>query len=719
MENSFLKFQLMDLRKVKCLLFTSLPRPKEMKFFLLKEDEEPVRLKILKTSSINYISLFELELPAPYEFGKNYSISLVNFAPQPIDLSHVPQFKEFDDWFYYDGDDLGAIYYKDHTDFALWAPLATNVTLKIYHKGHYEYHLMTRSDKGVYRVRLDGDYLNAKYLYRVNNFGTVVESTDLYDRGTSANSKYSGVVDINAIKEMGEVPLKTHIKNYVDAIIYEVGIRDFTEQQGGTDVVNKGKYLGFIEEGRKTKGGHPAALDYLTFLGITHVQLNPVIDFATVDDLDVKKKYNWGYDPISFFALEGSYSLDPETPMTRLKEFKQMVNKLHEKDIGVILDVVYNHIYEHTYSHFEKIVPNYFFRRSQMGYYSNASGCGDDFASERKMGRKMIVDSMQYFVDVFGVDGYRFDLMGLLDIDTVKEGFKKCKKIKKDVMMYGEGWNMGMELPYEKKACSDNSSKLEEFGFFNDSVRDILKGPTFKDAITQKGYINGDINYAYGLKYALFGGVLDINYNARFMDANQSINYAECHDNNTLYDKLVFSNPDEDEATLLKRINLTNKLLSVMFGVPFYHMGQEIGLSKLGNDNTYNILDINKMNWSLIDERFNMVNIFKDAIKVRKHYNLYRLHTKEELESAIEYYEYEGLFIYTSKNPKLIDDKNDTYIVIINPVDKMIPFELDGDYLLVLGSSGLNTELDLRVRNINVPPISLTIFVKRKEDAQK
>ena len=718
MKDTFIKFQLIDMNHVKCLLFTSIPRARELKFTLIKEGELPSKLEIVKSSSMNYINIFELRLPAPFEFGKEYGINLLHLPTQPIDVSLATTFREFDEMFNYDGDDLGSTYYKDHTEFNIWAPLASNVELKLFKnkKENPIYYRLKRTEKGVYRIFVPGDLLNARYLYCVTNSGATLETTDPYAKGVSTNSICSGVVDIAAIKEMGKIPLKTIYKNYVDASIYEVGIRDFTEQEKTTDIVNKGKYLGFIEEGRKTSKGHPAGLDYLSNLGISHVQLNPVIDFGSVDDADVGKKYNWGYDPISFFALEGSYSSHPEIPMERLVEFKKLVNKLHERNIGVVLDVVYNHIYEFVTTHFEKVVPNYFFRRSSVGLIASASGCGNDFASERFMVRKMIVDSLKYFTEVFDVDGFRFDLMGLLDIDTMKEGYKVCHDIKPNMMFYGEGWNMGMELPYEKKACSDNADKLPQYAFFNDSVRDIVKGPTFRDAISQKGYINGDLNYAFGLKYVLFGGAANVSYNARYMDANQSINYIECHDNNTLYDKLVFSNPDEDQETLFKRIKLANALISTIFGVPFYHMGQEIGLSKNGNDNTYNVLHVNDMNWDLVDERYEMVEALKEVLAYRKNTPLYSLHSRDDILGAIEYFDYEGLFIYTCKKPELINGFEEL-VVMYNPQSKAVPYEFDTDYLLVYGTNAVkDPSIKTYTRNPLISPTSVVIFAKEKED---
>ena len=718
MQNSYVKFKLSELNKVRALIFTNAPRTTDLKFTLFKEGDTPKPLKISKSSSMPSVAIFELELPSNYEFGKEYSIHMSNYVNQVIDLCDVPHFPEFDKLFNYDGDDLGARYSKEETKFALWAPLASKVVLKIsVNREEFVFHNMERSEKGVYRLTLKGDYLNARYTYLVTNSGVTLESTDPYGYGASANSNHSGVVDIDAIKKMKNVKPKNKIENYVDSVIYEVGIRDFTEQNNDTtDIVNRGKYLGFIEEGRKTKGGHPAGLDYLVSLGVTHVQLNPVIDFGSVDDIDMNKKYNWGYDPISMFALEGSYSLHPEIPMERLVEFKTMVNKLHSKNIRVILDVVYNHIYEYVSSCYEKIVPNYYFRRRHDGFIANASGCGDDVASEKYMVSKMIKDSMKYFVEVFDVDGYRFDLMGLIDIDTLKGGYKRCKEIKEDIMMYGEGWNMGMELPYEKKGCSDNADKLPMYGFFNDSYRDIIKGPTFKSEITKKGYVNGDINYAYGLKYALFGSTININYEPRYKDANQSINYAECHDNNTLFDKLSYSNPDEDSEILLKRVKLANSIIATSFGVPFYHMGQEIGLSKKGHDNTYNVLDINKMDWRLVDERYEMVKTFIDLIKYRKTVPLYHLHKRSDLEGVVEFVEPgNGLFITKCKKKSLIRDHKEL-LVIYNPNNKAITYDLDDDYTVIFHGSGFYPTKDLNLKHVMVPPVSMMALIKwRKE----
>ena len=715
MKNSFIKAQLTSLKTFQVMVFTNVPRTNDISFTVFKDPKDEGRkVKLIRQSGSNLVNIFELELPENYEFGKQYYVGLTSFNPQPIDVNNAIYFPEFEELFNYHGDDLGATYYKDHTEFAVWAPLATKVVLKIARsRDKYEYFEMKRSAKGVYRYNLEGDQLNLRYSYLVTNDGVTRESTDPYAKGASTNSFFSAVVDYESVKKMPKIAPKNEVKNYVDAVIYEVGIRDFTEQnEKATNIVNHGKYLGFVEDNRKTSGGHPAGLDYLKYLGITHVQLNPVIDFGTVDDVDMNKKYNWGYDPISMFALEGSYSLHPEIPQERLVEYRTMINKLHKANIRVIMDVVYNHTYNYLTSCYEKIVPQFYFRRAHNGVFACASGCGNDFASEKYMVRKMITDSLKYFVDVFDVDGFRFDLMGLSDIETINKGVKDCRRLKKDLMFYGEGWNMG-DLPFEKKACTDNAREMPDVGFFNDTYRDIIKGATFDKSA--KGYVGGDINYAFGMKFAITGSTIDFNYNARFIDANQSINYAECHDNNTLYDKLTFSNPDEDEETLLARVRLTNGIIATSIGVPFYHMGQEIGQSKKGLDNTYNVLGVNKMDWHLVDERFEMVNYLKAMIAYRHELECGIPHTKADIQAGTSIYERDGgMFLEINDLPKKA--KYSKQVVVVNPTTKAIEMNPEDKYELIVGTHGVaNPKHTNKNLIVSIPPLATIVIGQRRK----
>lgn len=710
MKNSYIKAQLTSLDTITVLVFSTTPRPYKTMFYLQCEGNEPIALSVKRSSGSNLINLFDLALPFPYDFSKSYSISVTGFAPQHVDTSDAVYFPEFDEMFSYYGNDLGSIYSKEETTFALWAPLSINVLLSLENdKGEFISYKMSREEKGVYRITIKGDLLNRKYRYIINNNGVISATNDPYGKGVSLNSEYSAVVDIEQIKNMGIVTPKTPFKEYVDAIIYEVNVRDFTEQNNGvTNIKNKGKYLGFVEEGRKTINGHPAGLDYLKYLGVTHVQLNPVIDFGSVYD-ENDHVYNWGYDPISMFSLEGSYSLHPEIPMERLIEFKTMINKLHEADIRVNLDVVYNHTYKDICSCYEKILPQYFFRRKNDGSYSNACGCGNDIASERIMVRKMIIDSLNYFVNVYDLDGFRFDLLGLIDVDTINTAYESLKKKKENIMLYGEGWNMG-EMPIEKKACIENAYKLPHIAFFNDTFRDIVRGPVFDKP--KKGYITGDISYKDGMKYAYFASSLDLIYKPRFINANQSLNYVECHDNNTLFDKIMDSNPNLSKETQLKICKLANAMTVVSYGIPFIHMGQEIGQSKKGLDNTYNLLNINMLDYRLIDERFEMVAFLKDLISFRKTHKSFSSFLKDDLTNNNEIFENDGALYFMSKN-----DNNDYphLLFCFNPTDHIVTYDFGSDIEMIFADSGILNKPIIQ-QNAMFSPYSFSIITKKKED---
>ena len=707
---SYLKAKLMSWRKISVVLFTDIPRPENIKVVIYKNDRILKKESISRLNSMNRVYVFDISLEEDYELGCSYRLLLETFPIVNIDISDVVDFPDFDERYAYDGDDLGAIYQKDFTTFAVWAPLAESLFLRLISpNGETILEPMERTEKGVYRLKVPGNLLNYKYHYIVNNNGVSYEVNDPYAKGTSLNSEYSVVINFEQLLKQKRIPLKTPFHQYVDALIYETNIRDMNDGNNN-NVVNKGKYLGFVEENRKTTGGHPAGLDYLKYLGITHVQLQPVLDFDSPDDQDTRKWYNWGYDPISFFALEGSYSLKPEDAMTRLNEFRTMVDKLHQNDIRVVIDVVYNHIYQYETSVFEKLVPHYYFRKRRNGFLSNASGCGNDFASERKMVRKIIVDSVIYLFKYFDIDGLRFDLMGLLDIATVKLAYQKAKEYKSDLIFYGEGWEMGDELPPEQRANKANYESLKEFGFFNDTYRDIVKGPSSPFNLHEKGYICGNVSYAHGLDYAFHAGVLNLSYKPMFNNANQSINYLECHDNNTLYDKLIVSNAKEEEKTLLDRVTLANSILLLSFGVPLVHMGQEIGQSKDGLDNTYKTLGVNNLDYHLVDERFDMVNRFRLLNILRRKLGYSKLFTSEDIKDFFEISHWDnGVYVLSAKNKNVINHEKE-FVIMFNPTDKAVSFELD-DYYTVL--EGLNEKQMIKIKNGFLPGCNLLMLFKK------
>ena len=691
------------------MVFSSAQFDNSLAFHLFIDGKRAYSPTIVRRTANKDIYLFRLELKEPYDFSKRYHLSLYNFPMQIIDVSNAIEFKEFDTMFSYAGDDLGSTYTPEETTFVVWAPLSPSVVLKIENDNHeFEQYPMVRADRGTYRLTLKGDYKNRLYNYLVENNGVVRETTDVYGKGSSLNSQHSAVIDFNKVNRLGKVAFANANLKPVESVIYEVHIRDFTEDKN-TDVVEKGKYLGFVEEGRLTKKRHPAGLDYLSFLGITHVQLQPIHDVNNVPEDNPKLRYNWGYDPCNYFALEGAYSSHPEIPASRIEEFKTMVNKLHERNIGVIIDVVYNHCYEWLYTCFEKTVPGYYFRKKRDGIFSSCSGCGNDIASERPMVRKMIVDSVKYLFEEFDIDGLRFDLMGLLDITTMKEVETAVRAIKPNAFLYGEGWNMGMQIPESERASSDNADKLPGYGFFNDAYRDIIKGPTFPDKITEKGFANGNLDYYFGLEYIMNGSVRDMLYRHKFNDANQSINYAECHDNNTLFDKFVKSNPDEDEETLYQRVQLTNYLILLSFGVPFFHMGQEIGQSKLGLDNTYNLLKINNMQWNLVDQNFEMVTHFAQRVKLRRLCPNIMLSNPDQIKEVYTFSKLDSGLVTIDVNEKYGDSRFPELKIYINALNTPVNVDFDSDRKILVV---LDSKKNITAKNLTISPLIVAITYK-------
>ena len=710
MSSTFLKAKLVSWRKIHVVLFTDIPRPNQVVVTLYKDGEIYKKENISKINSVLHLYFFDISLNEDYELGADYQLLLDTFPLNIIDTSEATDFPDFDDRYYYEQDDLGSIYSKEATTFTVWAPLATSATLKLISPNDEITLLaMNREDKGIYRLKVSGDLLNYKYHYIVNNNGVVSECNDIYAKGTSLNSEYSVVIDYDSLLKKPKYAPNIKIDHYVNSVIYETHIRDINEDNYN-DVINKGTYLGFVETNRKTVGGHPAGLDYLKYLSITHVQILPILDFDSPNDLDNKAWYNWGYDPISFFALEGSYSLHPEEAMSRLLEFREMVDTLHKNDIRLVMDVVYNHIYQYEKSDFEKLVPHYYFRKRRNTLLANASGCGDDFASERKMVRKIIVDSVKYLFSHFDIDGMRFDLMGLLDIETMNAVYEAAKAIKDDIIMYGEGWVMGEELPAEKKANKENASKLMNYAFFNDTYRDIIKGPSSPYNLHERGYICGNVDYKFGVDYAFHACVLDLSYDHQYDSANQSINYLECHDNNTLFDKLLVSNSGEEEKSLLQRVSLANTILLLSFGVPLIHMGQEIGLSKDGLDNTYKTLKVNNLDYRLVDERFDMVNRFRLMNILARKLKYKNLFKREDLANFFEISHLEnGLYSLKAYDKHIIDDEK-VFLILFNPCTESISFELD-DYYTVL--EGVDKNKEIQIKNGFLPGINVMLLFKK------
>ncbi|MCX7710277.1 MAG: type I pullulanase [Clostridia bacterium] len=551
--------------------------------------------------------------------------------------------KEFHEAYYYDGNDLGCTYSKEETSFRVWAPLAEKAALVLYRYGDacsgeegisYE---MKRDVKGTWCITLEGDRKGLYYTYKVTNHGVEEEAADPYAKACGVNGDRSAVVDLSLTDPDGwlqdRLPSFTGIE---DAIIYELHIRDLA-MDPNSGIRNIGKYIEFLEEGTKGPDGIATGVDHLKELGITHLHILPTYDFGSIDEKTLyKNNFNWGYDPKNYNIPEGSYATDPYDPATRIREFKQMVQALHKHGIRIVFDGVYNHTHENIKSWFHKIVPGYYYRMTSDGWFHNGSGCGNETASERSMFRKYMIDSVKYWAREYHIDGFRFDLMGLHDIDTMNEIRKELSKINPGILLFGEGWDLG-NLTRECRAIQAHADRMPGIGFFNDNVRDNLKGPW--SYAGGHGFVDGEKNFELEVMAAVTGS---ITYNEVVKDYNlhpgQSINYIANHDNHTLWDKLTAANSNVSEDVLKKMHKLAHAIILTCQGVAYLHAGEDFLRTKGGNSNSFSAPDsINALDWSRKAEHLDVFTYFKGLIRLRKEHPGFRMNLAEMVRSSISF----------------------------------------------------------------------------------
>lgn len=529
---------------------------------------------------------------------------------------------------YYDGDDLGSHYRSGYTTFKVWAPTALQMKVSITKYDNTYTYEMQRVDNGIFYAKVTGDFDNCQYVYLVRHHESFCQALDPYAYSSSANGRSSIIIDLNKINIDIKRDCLTPLVKKTDAIIYEASVRDYTMYENSLSL-HKGKFKGICEEGLKTKYGNSAGLDYLVELGITHLQLMPIYDFATVDENNPELLYNWGYDPAQYNVPEGSYCSDPDDGYSRVVECKEMISKLHSRGIRVVMDVVYNHMYDVNASAFERLVPGYYFRKNSDGTLSNGSWCGNDLNSREHMVRKYILDMSKRWQQFYGVDGFRFDLMGIIDITTINKVYETCSNYDKSFIIYGEGWNMPTNLPDEKKAMQDNHAKLLNISFFNDEFRETIKGGSGDFVLVNKGFVTGNLYETEHAKNVISG----LN---RYSRPDQSINYVECHDNATVFDKLYISNVEEGLKGILNRQKNLTIMTLLSQGIPFIHAGQEFYRTKDRIYNSYNSPDmINSLNWDFRDIYKDDIDDIKKIIKLRKDNECFRYDTREKIEKNV------------------------------------------------------------------------------------
>ena len=645
--------------------------------------------------------------------GHFYEIATEQNYFIPIDISFLAQEEEFDLKYRYNGA-LGALYTPSKTTFRVFSPFSSAITLHVLKKGqdHWETHPMKHDfDNGVFECVCKGDYDGAIYLYERMMFGQALFVPDPYSFSMGSNSRYSCVIDPEKIHNMpSNEEFLPEFEDRTKAIIYECDVRDMTSL---TTLPNRGTYLALATTGLKDeKTGMPIGLDYLASLGVTHIQLLPVLDFQSIDEDQPFSMYNWGYDPVSYFAPEGSYSSNPNDPYARVIELKYLVSALHKAGLRVVFDVVYNHVYSNHFNPLNLLCPNYYFRVDGNGNLSNGTGCGNDIESRKFMARKLIIDSMLHCLDFYDIDGFRFDLMGILDIDTIKQGYDKLVKKKPNILYYGEGWDLWTALPGEQKASYYNAHQMPFAAFFNDRFRDVAKGKSNESELGVRGYLLGDTNYRDGFKHILLGSSVTLAFVPMFSNPSQSINYVECHDNHTLFDKITYACPEDKPSEIKKRIKLNIVATLLALGIPFFHQGQEIGGTKNGHPNTYNEGDrLNGFDYNLLNENKDLYAFFQDAIKAKKLFikmagDCYD-HLIEEDRISFDNLEHGALRI----NYELPDYH---VYVIINPSKESLLYEFSDYVNLLFNESGMVNDGEFFVRMAIINALSVGIYYKKK-----
>lgn len=684
-----------------------------LKFYLYDGDSLVGELEIVsKSYSSKYIT-YQLYNRYALSLGRDYYIMDERNISIDLDISRLMQLDKFVGRLYSD-EKMGSSYSKKGTTFRIFSPIASSGIVMIQNKEKkiFESTPLVKNEKtGVFEGYAKGDLGSHNYFYLLKINNRFEKVMDPYSYAVTLLSHSSVIVNPKDVEVDLNLDKLKPFGTINDAIIYETSVRDLTSDPN-TSIVNKGKFLGFIEEGVKTQKGNPVGIDYLKSLGVTHVQLLPVYDFQTTNDLHPEDTYNWGYDPCNFCAPEGSFSTKPNDPLNRIIELKKLVSKLHENNIRVVMDVVFNHVFNMETSCFEQACPNYYFKYNQDGILSNGSFCGNEFESRHLMARKYIIDACKFWVKEYGIDGFRFDLMGLIDIETINLVYQECKKIKPDFIMYGEGWDMPSCMGQQQRASMNNAFLMPNVGFFNDRFRDIVKGKTGHDELYVKGYLSGDTNYIDGFKHVFSGSVLPIAHPPLFATASQSINYVECHDNNTIFDKLRVCCYNEDETTILRRVKLINASIMFASGVPFFHMGQEIGLSKYGEGNSYNLPDsINQFRYNELDQRMDLYHFFIDLVSIRKEFSFLRLSNKDDLEKTFEFNtEFGGILKIRYKNKDIIKPYQDV-LIYINPTGNSYETDLDDYYKIIFNESG-KISSNLYSQHLIVNPLSLVMLVK-------
>lgn len=661
---------------------------------------------------------------------------------------------------------LGVTYGKNQSFFSLWAPTARTVFLVLYedagnydesgavtnHDGGQE-NQMTRGDEGIWTFIVAGDMVGKYYLYKIEqDYGEYRFAVDPYATAVSANGYRGAIVDPEVCRPKDwDLDKRLPLIQPTDAVLYELHVRDFS-MSPDSGMKYRGKYKAFTETGLSDEYGNSLGIDHLAELGVTHVHLLPIFDFKTVNELE-GTEYNWGYDPQNYNVPEGSYSTDPTKPEVRIRECKEMIQAFHKKGIRVIMDVVFNHTYTVDDGPFEPVVPGYFYRQNGSGGLSNGSGVGNELATEKPMVRRYIKDSLRYWAEEYHMDGFRFDLMALIDTTTIYEIVEELRReVNPSILIYGEPWTGG-DSPLPNKTVK-GTQRGKGFAVFNDNYRHAIKGDNDGGG---KGFATGEPWCEGAVAEGMMGSIHDFAH-----DASETINYVTVHDNLNLWDKVLTSMGKGHEAGLLhmnngapadggdilekvfdcrpyfaisdhdimtsepvRRSLLANSIVLVSQGIPLIHAGDELLRSKFGDHNSYRSGDVvNAIRW-INKERFLPVyQYYKGLLELRRTHSAFRMSNREQIENHMEIIQCGGQTVAYHLNNHANGDSWSDIVVIVNGGCNETILELPASpygWNVVVNEkkAGVETLMTVDTSEIAVPGLSMMVIRADKQRPKK
>ncbi len=641
---------------------------------------------------------------------------------------------EYASWPAYGGTDLEMTVDARGTNFALWSPKAKAATVYLYNTDRntapYDSLEMRLGEGGVWRASVDNPLYGKFYTFRITDASgkRLAETPGVWAKAAGTNGQRAAIIDFAKTNPEGWASDKgPELKNITDAVLYEMHHRDFSVDPS-SGIVHKGKFLALTEPETKSPLGDKTGIDHLKELGITHVHILPSYDYNSVDEANLPaNQYNWGYDPFNYNTPEGSYSTDPANPEARVREMKEMVKALHDAGIGVVMDVVYNHTANNDDSNFSLTAPGYYYRHRPDGSYSDASGCGNETASERQQMRDFIVNSVKYWAKEYHIDGFRFDLMAIHDIETMNQVAAELKKINPSIFVYGEGWTAGdSPLPVDQRALKENVNKMEGIAVFSDDIRDAVKGHYSNAA--DRGFATGKPGNEETVKIGIVASTAhpQVDYskgnNSKFAYAGapgQIINYVSCHDDLTLTDKLAKSMPGSTEAERQRAARLAQTIVFTSQGTPFMFAGEEVFRDKKGVHNSYKSPDsINAIDWTLKHKNAEQFDYYRELIKLRREHPAFRMTTADEIARNIVFDKVlaPNVVSYSIRNNANGDEWKEIKLIFNGSNDPYVARVPKGDWMVIardgkIKSEGLETS---KGGTIVVTPVSALILARKK-----